>query len=184
MPGVRAKVPGVLGHDGVQGLREGRRAEETGYETVQFADGGLRMAIDWAALRVEYVNSALTYGELAEKHGIKAGTVRQRANRECWNDSRNALSQFVTTSATEQITDNRVDELTKFNQQDLETAKAIRNKAIEMMGQIDTPSDLRALAGAVDVAQKVGRLALGASTENSAQVIRELPTLEDDGWLG
>lgn len=184
MPGVRAKVPGVLGHDGVQGLREGRSAEETGYETVQFADGGLRMAIDWAALRVEYVNSALTYGELAEKHGIKAGTVRQRANRECWNDSRNALSQFVTTSATEQITDNRVDELTKFNQQDLETAKAIRNKAIEMMGQIDTPSDLRALAGAVDVAQKVGRLALGASTENSAQVIRELPTLEDDGWLG
>lgn len=142
------------------------------------------MAIDWAALRVEYVNSAMTYGELAEKHGLKPGTVRQRANRENWNDSRNALSQLVTTTATEQITDNRVDELTKFNQQDLETAKAIRNKAIEMMGQIDTPSDLRALAGAVDVAQKVGRLALGASTENSAQVIRELPTLEDDGWLG
>ena len=142
------------------------------------------MATDWAALKVEYVNSALTYGELAERHGLKAGTVRQRANREGWNDSRNAVSQFVTKVATEQITENRVDELIKFNAEDLATAKAIRNKAIAMMDGIESPSDLRALAGAVDVAQKVGRLALGASTENSAQTHRELPTLEDDGWLG
>ena len=142
------------------------------------------MATDWAALKVEYVNSALTYGELAERHGLKAGTVRQRANREGWNDSRNAVSQFVTATATEQITENRVDELIKFNAEDLATAKAIRNKAIAMMDGIESPSDLRALAGAVDVAQKVGRLALGASTENSAQTHRELPTLEDDGWLG
>jgi DNA-binding MurR/RpiR family transcriptional regulator len=142
------------------------------------------MAIDWTAFKVEYVNSAMTYRELSEKYGVKEATVRKRVNREGWNDARHAVSQFVTSAATEQITENRVDELTKFNEQDLETAKAIRNKAIEMMGQIDTPSDLRALAGAVDVAQKVGRLALGASTENSAQTIRELPTLEDDGWLG
>jgi len=143
------------------------------------------MATDWAALKVEYVNSALTYGELAERHGLKAGTVRQRANREGWNDSRNAVSQFVTTSATEQITENRVDELIKFNAEDLATAKAIRNKAIAMMDGIGSPSDLRALAGAVDVAQKVGRLALGASTENSAQTHRELPPVDDDGvWLG
>lgn len=127
------------------------------------------MATDWAALKVEYINSALTYGELADRHGIKAGTVRQRANREGWNDSRNAVSQFVTVTATEQITENRVDELIKFNAEDLATAKAIRNKAIAMMDGIESPSDLRALAGAIDVAQKVGRLALGASTENVQQ---------------
>ena len=138
------------------------------------------METDWAALKVEYVNSALTYGELAERHGLKAGTVRQRANREGWNDSRNAVSQFVTTSATEQITENRVDELTKFNAEDLATAKAIRNKAIAMMELVESPSDLRALAGAVDVAQKVGRLALGASTENSAVTTKELPSTVDD----
>jgi hypothetical protein len=138
------------------------------------------MATDWAALKVEYVNSALTYGELAERHGLKAGTVRQRANREGWNDSRNAVSQFVTKVATEQITENRVDELIKFNAEDLATAKAIRNKAIEMMDGIESPSDLRALAGAVDVAQKVGRLALGASTENSAVTTKELPSTVDD----
>ena len=138
------------------------------------------MATDWAALKVEYVNSALTYGELAERHGLKAGTVRQRANREGWNDSRNAVSQFVTVTATEQITENRVDELIKFNAEDLATAKAIRNKAIAMMELVESPSDLRALAGAVDVAQKVGRLALGASTENNAVTTKELPSSVDD----
>ena len=138
------------------------------------------MATDWAALKVEYVNSALSYGELAERHGLKAGTVRQRANREGWNDARNAVSQFVTVAATEQITENRVDELTKFNAEDLATAKAIRNKAIAMMDMVESPSDLRALAGAVDVAQKVGRLALGASTENSAVTTKELPSTVDD----
>lgn len=138
------------------------------------------MATDWAALKVEYVNSALTYGELAERHGLKAGTVRQRANREGWNDSRNAVSQFVIVTATEQITENRVDELIKFNAEDLATAKAIRNKAIAMMELVESPSDLRALAGAVDVAQKVGRLALGASTENNAVTTKELPSSVDD----
>ena len=138
------------------------------------------MAIDWPALKVEYVNSAMSYREISEKYGVKEATVRKRVNREGWNDARHAVSQFVTTVATEQITENRVDELIKFNKEDLETAKAIRTKAIAMMQLIDSPSDLRALAGAVDVAQKVGRLALGASTENSAHAHKGLPASVDD----
>ena len=138
------------------------------------------MAIDWPALKVEYVNSAMGYRELAEKYGIKEATVRKRVSREGWNEARHTASQFVTTLATEQITENRVDELIKFNKEDLETAKAIRTKAIAMMDLIESPSDLRALAGAVDVAQKVGRLALGASTENNSHAHKGLPATVDD----
>lgn len=127
------------------------------------------MATDWAALKTEFVNSAMTYRELAERHGLKEPTVRKRGQREDWPEARRVLSQFVTSSASEQIAENRVDELTKFNEEDLATAKAIRAKAAAMMDLIDSPSDLRALAGAIDVAQKVGRLALGASTENVQQ---------------
>lgn len=58
------------------------------------------MATDWKALRVEYVNSAMQYRELADKHGLKEGTVRQRANREGWPAERNALSRDVTDAAT------------------------------------------------------------------------------------
>ena len=42
------------------------------------------MATDWAALRIEYVNGAMQYKELAEAHGLKEGTVRVRAHREGW----------------------------------------------------------------------------------------------------
>ncbi len=40
------------------------------------------MATDWIALRVEYINGSMQYKELAAKHKLKEGTVRQRANRE------------------------------------------------------------------------------------------------------
>jgi uncharacterized protein YjcR len=138
------------------------------------------MAADWAAIRVEYVNSALQYKELAAKHGLKEGTVRQRGNREGWAEARNAASQVVTQQAEAVLTVNRIDELAKFNEDDLKMARAIRAKAARMMGQDMRPNDLRALAGVVEAAQKVGRLALGASTENSAITMKELPSSVDE----
>lgn len=124
------------------------------------------MAANWPALRVEYVNSALTFGELAKKHGLKEGTVRQRANREGWVVERNAASRAVTAKAEATLGLSRAEELAKFNADDLKMARAIRAKAAQMMAKANNPADLRALAGAVDTAQKVGRLALGATTEN------------------
>lgn len=126
------------------------------------------MATDWAALRVEYVNGSMDYHELAKAHGLKHATVRQRANREKWQEARHTLSQAVTHAAQAKLTEDRTDELTKFNEDDLKMARAIRAKAARLMGNDLSAQELRALAGAVDVAQKVGRLALGASTENSA----------------
>ena len=133
------------------------------------------MATDWIKLRIEYVNGALQYKELAKKHGIKEGTVRQRANREGWTEERNAVSRDVTRKAAATISENRVDVLARFNEDDLKMARAIRAKAASMMAGTTTPQDLRALAGAVDTAQKVGRLALGAETENILATTRELP---------
>jgi hypothetical protein len=125
------------------------------------------MATDWAALKVEYVNRSLQYKELADKHGLKEGTVRQRANREGWAEERNALSRAVTQKATVELVDTRADDLAKFNEDDLKMARAIRAKAARMMANDLSPQDLRALAGAVDAAQKVGRLALGVSTSSN-----------------
>ena len=138
------------------------------------------MAVDWSALRIEYVNSALQYKELAEKHGLKEGTVRQRANRERWGEARNAASRAVTEKAGAVLTTSRADELARFNEDDLKMARAIRAKAARMMSEDMRPNDLRALAGAVEAAQKVGRLALGASTENSTVTTKELPASIDE----
>jgi len=125
------------------------------------------MATDWKALRVEYVNGAMTYKELAQKHGLKDGTVRQRAHREDWEQERNALSQAVTQAAQTRLSESRSSQLARFNEDDLRVARAIRAKAASMLATAQHPADLRALASAMDTAQKIGRLALGATTGNT-----------------
>ena len=138
------------------------------------------MATDWTALRVEYVNSVLQYKELADKHGMKEGTVRQRANREDWAKERNAVSRAVTQKAEAALSEDRVVALAQFNADDLAIAREIRSRAQAMMSDELRPNDLRALAGAVESAQKVGRLALGAATENTTVTTKELPASVDE----
>lgn len=74
------------------------------------------MATDWQAIKLEYINSPLSLKEIAEKHDLKDATVRQRAHREDWEAERHALSQSVTQAAQEQLTDDRTNQLAKFNE--------------------------------------------------------------------
>lgn len=138
------------------------------------------MATDWQIIKLEYINSPLNLKEIAEKHDLKDATVRQRAHREDWEAERHALSQTVTQAAQEQLTDDRTNQLAKFNEDDLRMARAIRAKAASMIKELDNPSALRAVAGAADLAQRIGRLALGAETENRIVTSRELPASVDE----
>ena len=143
------------------------------------------MATDWAALRVEYVNGSMQYKELAEKHKLKEGTVRQRANREDWAHERNALSRAVTQAAHASLGDERATRLAKFNDQDAKIAEALKAKAAKLLGR-DTidPSELSALSRVFDTAQKMGLLALGAATANTTVSTRTLDPLKDEDFLG
>lgn len=122
---------------------------------------------DWPALRREYVNGSLQLKELAEKHGLKAVTVRVRAHREDWESERNAVQRAVTQVAQTRLTEDRATALARFNDDDLKVARAIRGKAASMLATAKSPADLRALASAMGEAQKIGRLALGATTGNT-----------------
>jgi hypothetical protein len=133
------------------------------------------MSTDWNAISIEFVSGVESYRALAHRHGLKEATVRQRASREGWQARRHELSQSVTAKAQDALTSQRVGELAKFNEDDLKIAKEIREKAQAMMGADLKPADLKALSGAVKDAQIVGRLALGASTENSTVTTKELP---------
>ncbi|MDH4481749.1 MAG: hypothetical protein QE279_03485 [Rhodoferax sp.] len=123
---------------------------------------------DWPALKSEYVNTAIQYKELAEKHGMKPGTVRQRAMREGWVKERTAAVKVIASVVNESVGLSRAQELIAFNSDDVKVAKAIRAKAAKMLQSASSPHELRALSGAFESAQKIGRLALGASTENSS----------------
>ncbi len=143
------------------------------------------MATDWAALRVEYVNGSMQYKELAEKHKLKEGTVRQRANREDWSRERNALSRAVTDAANASLGDERISRLAKFNDQDAKIAEALKAKAARILNGADVDDKVLAnLTRIFDGAQKIGLLALGAATENTTVSTRTLDPLQDEDFLG
>lgn len=143
------------------------------------------MATDWPALRIEYINGSMQYKELAEKHKLKEGTVRQRANREDWPKERNALSRAVTKIANVSLGNERAERLAKFNDQDAKIAEALKAKAAKLLGRDNLdPVGLSALSRVFDTAQKMGLLALGAATANTTVSTRTMEPLKDEDFLG
>ena len=140
------------------------------------------MATDWAALRVEYVNSAISLRELADRHGVRPAGVMQRAAREGWEAERKQLSAVVSMASTAVIMEDRVATLARFNAEDVRAAENVRAKAMQLLESVDEPTELRALAAALDTAQKISRLALGAETAHTVADVthRELPASVDD----
>ena len=124
------------------------------------------MATDWITIKTEYVNGA-EYSALADKYKIKEATVRQQSSRHKWLEERHKMSLAVTAKAISVLVESRAEQLANFNADDIRVAKAIRAKAATMMRNASSPQDLRARSGAFDTAQKIGRLALGATTENN-----------------
>lgn len=138
------------------------------------------MATDWDAIRAEYVSGKASIKRLATKHNVSEPGLEKRAGRERWSEARRKMSEAVISDADTKITEAKVSELADFNASDLRMAKAIRQKVERMLRKASTPQAVRALANAADTAQKVGRLALGASTENSTVTTKELPASVDE----
>lgn len=130
------------------------------------------LKVDWHTIHLEFINGAMTLADLATRHGINAATIRARAKREHWQDERHKLQRTVTANAVEQQTHIRAQELVKVNQDDLKLAKELRAQIKRHVqdAQDDerllSPGDIRTLTVAAEAAQRMGRLALGISTEN------------------
>lgn len=128
---------------------------------------------DWDLLRAEYISSSISIRELAEKFNCSHDALEARAGREQWTEQRRKMSAEVLERANQEIADKRVAELVKFNEEDLEIARAIRKQIrthIEdsiQSNNLMKSDDIRKLASAAESAQKIGRLALGVSTNNN-----------------
>jgi hypothetical protein len=142
------------------------------------------MATNWTKLRLDYIHGNMTLRELAEQNKIKSAGVMRRAANEGWDSDRKQESAKVSKVANEVLTDTRAAELSKFNDDDLKVARAIRAKAANMLSAVNSAQDISALARAFDTAQKIGRLALGAATENTNVSTRTLEPLQDTDFLG
>lgn len=147
-------------------------------------------AIPWDVIRQVYVFTSFSTQELADRFGVSHDVVRQRAYQEGWVDERNRVSQDVSFEAQKKMKSDRVTILRNFNQADLEVAEKIRdginaklNRFVRSNFSNATPATLRTLAGAAEIAQRIGRLALGLSTgifdigESETNVPQGLPEL-------
>jgi hypothetical protein len=135
--------------------------------------------IDWPAAKIEYVtNAALTLDDIAKKYGATRDAVYQRSKREAWTGARAQRSQELSERVREKTLFNAVEELTHYNEQDLLAAKALRAlvaKKLQAAQQSRIEAkDLRALAVAVESAQRIARLALGAATATTETRISEI----------
>ena len=151
------------------------------------------MATDWTAIRTEFVNGTMSARDLSQTHGIGYAGVAKRIEREGWVAERRVLSETVVRKANEALVDTRADMLAKFNAGDLSLASGFRQQVAATLQSHDkamrawqlanghlplkdqmpmpeplSPNELRQLAGTAEVAQKMGRLALGATTESVA----------------
>lgn len=132
----------------------------------------VREGVDWAAIKLDYMHSALEPMALAKKYDVPPATMRQRVKRGGWAAERHSHVTQVTAQAHGILTAEKVSELTQWNADDLRIARALRAQiaaSIKVAQDRKAPlsaSELRALAGAAEQAQKMGRLALGVSTEN------------------
>ena len=118
-------------------------------------------------------NAALTYADIAAKYKTSPSSVEKRAFREKWTAERAERMKILSERVREKTITDTVSELTKYNEQDLIAAKAMRGLVAKQMKDAQDQQrrieakDLRALAGAMESAQRIARLALGASTTNT-----------------
>jgi len=127
---------------------------------------------DWDAIKTEYIGGRMSYASLAEEHGISASAITKRGQREGWRALRLKISEDVGIKAQKSIVNQRAAWLERFNEGDLEIAEAVKAEVEQFIKDARTKEggitaqEIRALAGAAEAAQKIGRLALGATTDS------------------
>ena len=65
------------------------------------------MAVDWLAIKTEYINGGISYRKLAEKYGVSFNTLKERAIAEEWTKLK-AEQHHKTTTKTQQKTAEKI----------------------------------------------------------------------------
>ncbi len=68
------------------------------------------MAVDWFAIKNDYINGGGSYRELAEKHSVSIDSIKKKAAAEKWKDERTAFTQNLHQKTKEKTIDTLSDE--------------------------------------------------------------------------
>ena len=85
--------------------------------------------VDWNAIRAEYIGGGISQRKLAEKHGVSADVLMQKANRERWKKDRDKTLSKATARIQQKIAETAADNATIA--QDLKKRLLLRLQRIE-----------------------------------------------------
>ena len=129
------------------------------------------MPVDGAVLKADYlIHYELSLAALAENYGIDYTHLCEVAAREHWQQEREIRSFRIQKDALDRSAHDQVAELADFDSECLRQAKAILGTVSIVLAEHRKPHEIRSLAVAVESAQRIGRLCLGAAIETTHQI--------------
>lgn len=105
------------------------------------------MAVDWLAIRNDYINGGGSYRKLAEKYDVSFNTLQDRAKREDWKGQREQQHDKITTESRQKsevkISDALSEEAAAKARIRLKLIKMAENWVDSQEGSVNDPADYR-----------------------------------------
>lgn len=108
---------------------------------------------DWAAIRLEYETTDISYRKLATKHGVSFSTLEKRARREHWRAAADIMQNAI----------------------DSEVATAARQRVAEHVARKKAEKAIKEIDPALEAAEQINQLVLEA-LKDEKQFYRHLIT--------
>jgi len=125
-----------------------------------------RIRHDWQQLHNEYTTSPeeISKQDFADKHGINRTTLSLRATKEQWDFQRASFLRLTSDKTTEKRADAVSTFAAEWNTTCVDSAKRLNIKAL---AEMDAGGKVRDVAGALKIAQDMGKAAAGESPEDT-----------------
>jgi hypothetical protein len=146
-----------------------------------------RRTFDWEKSRAEFMGSKdVMLVDLAKKHGCSERSVKERSMRERWFATRKQLYIDATAKAEAKLKESQASKLSNFNDDCFRAAKTAQGLLLKKLNRcikksndegVEDISEINRISNGLESTQRIGRLALGASTDNQGLV----PNPDADG---
>lgn len=132
-----------------------------------------KRATDWSQAFAWYaLQPNATARDVAQHFGVSESSAARHMAQERWVERRDEAQRARAAQAIAQRASSTADELAAFNADDVRLARGLRAMVARRMAAVpaskDGTAELASLASTLERAQRIGRLALGAPTEQQA----------------
>lgn len=130
-------------------------------------------SIPWQKIKTEWLRGGTTYKKLAEKYGVKEGTIRNRASNEAWKKEKGLIRDKIMTETRGRIVRARVTHLEKL----ITANEALLDGLVQMAAAIGADPDiLKDKTGSIRNAESFAK-ALQTATMTQRDLYR-LPNID------